>query len=226
MRKDLVFENKKVLEENLKSFIYGEDKDANGIIVPHSKKEFLGSILGQAYSSISKKRMRRVVVFAPVHNKKIKGIRSVSKIETLLGEANVIKNDLKKIKGDYSLIDQIVFLQKINPKVEILPLIVGKITKKEAKKIAEDFSSLDMVFVFTTNLFCSLDQGSKDDENLKLIKSIEELDYSSVDVCGKYVLKILKELCVVKNWRPELIKYEDIEDGDECSTVGYASFWF
>lgn len=226
MNKDLIFKGKKSLDKSLNEFLFGENRDANGVIVPHSKEEFLGSILGQAYSSVDKKRIKKVVVFAPAHDNNLKGLRSVLKIKTLLGEANVVKNDLKKVEGDYSLFDQIVFLQKINPKVEILPLVVGKISKREAKKIAEDFSSLEMIFVFTTNLFCCPESLGDEDEDKRLIKIIENLEFSDLDVCGKYLMMIMKELCIIKNWRPELIKYENFEDKDGDKNIGYASFWF
>lgn len=218
--------DKKELLELLDMFVIERTKKANGIIVPHAGYQFSGSVAGGAYNFLRERD--RVVIFGPSHSERFNGIRAIGSIETPLGKVDILDNDFQKIKYEHSVVNQVPFLQKLNINLEVLPLVVGHITKDEAKAIAKDFKDFDGAFVFSTDLSHFLEYQEAVDTDTRSIGLIEDLNVLEVDACGKYPLMIMQELCKIKGWKPELIDYENSGDvtGDKKSVVGYASFYF
>lgn len=227
-------QNPKELNKILEKFLSQKTdfkKEVHGLIVPHAGYEFSGAIAGKAFALLKNKEIKKAVVLGPSHYLSFQGVRALEKIKTPLGKIKIIKNDFKKIDYEHSIENQIPFLQKLNPNIEVLPLVVGDISDKEAQEITEKISKIDAVYIFSTDLshFLTYDKAVKTDK--QTIKIIEDLDFEkfeSIDACGKFPLLIMMHLCKLNNWEPKLIEYKNSGDviGDKSSVVGYAGFWF
>jgi MEMO1 family protein len=205
----------------------------HGLIVPHAGYEYSGAIAGKAFYLLKNKskNIKKAIIFGPSHYASFKGISSLEKYETPLGKANISKNSISKIPHEHSVENQIPFLQKINPNIEILPIVVGQINWEEAENIAKQFLKENALFIFSTDLshFLIYDEAVKKDlSTINIITNLKESELRSSDACGFYPLLILLQMCKIKSWKPELIEYKNSGDitEDKDSVVGYASFYF
>lgn len=221
-------DDKKKLNELLDNFIVKKKKKGiHGLIVPHAGFLCSGKIAGRAFGLLDDK-IERAIVFGPSHYRTFSGVCSISKIKTPLGKVDIIKNEFEKIEYDHSVVNEIPFLQKLNPNIKILPLVVGEISFDDAKFIAKKMENFSGVFIFSTDLshFFKYEDAVLRDK--KSIKKIESLDVLGVDACGIYPLMIMQELCKLRGWKPKLIEYKNSGDvmQDRSAVVGYASFEF
>ncbi len=219
------------LNRILKSFLKNPEidvKEVHGIIVPHAGYEFSGKIAGKAFALLPKKE--KAIVISPSHYAVFHGLMSLENIETPLGEMKITENDYKKLNYEHAIDNEIPFLQKLGYS-EVLPLVVGGISEKEAEKIAEELSNKPLPIIISTDLshFLPYDIAVKKDR--ETIKIIEDLDLSrlkEIDACGIFPVMIAMYLCKQKGWQPHLIEYKNSQDiiGEGDGVVGYASFWF
>lgn len=209
-------------------------KNIHGIIVPHASYAYSGNVAGKAFSLLKNKNnsqnIKKAIIFGPSHYLAFKGIASLEKYETPLGEVNIPKNSISKLPHEHSVENQIPFLQKLNVK-EILLIVVGQISWKEAEDIAKQFLKEDAIFIFSTDLshFLQYNEAVKKDlSTINIITNLKESELRSANACGFYPLLILLRMCKIKSWKPELIEYKNSGDitGDKDSVVGYASFYF
>jgi len=219
----------KVLDKFLK--VNKEIKKVHGLIVPHAGYEFSGEIAGKAFGLLKDKKIEKAVVLGPSHYVGFEGVRACEKLETPLGKVKIIENDFEKVNYEHSIENQIPFLQKLNPDIEVLPLVVGELSNENAKKIAEKILEIDAVYIFSTDLshFLAYEKAVKiDKKTIEIIENLDVNNFEKIDACGKFSLLILMHLCNLKNWKPKLIEYENSGDiiDDKNSVVGYASFWF
>ena len=227
-------ENREELDSLLNRFILKSGKKKiNGIIVPHARYIYSGEVAGKAYSIAG--NFDKAVIIGPSHSSYINDIVSSDKeeLETPLGKIKLLKNGFKtaNIHAEHSINNQIPFLQKLNPNVEVLPLMVGDINNDYAGQIAEKLAEIKALFVFSTDLshFLSYDKAvEKDRKTIEIIESLDFERFNEIDACGKNGLLILFHLCKIKAWKPKLIEYKNSGDvtGDKSSVVGYACFYF
>jgi len=159
-------------------------------------------------------------------------LASLNNLETPLGKVNIKDNFYQKLGKEHSVQNQIPFLQRLNKNIEILPLVVGDISLKEAGEIAKQFASeKDVLFVFSSDLshfFPYNEAVRRDMETISIIEKLDIKQASRMDACGRMPLLIMMQLCKLKGWKPKLIEYKNSGDvtGDKNSVVGYASFAF
>ncbi len=230
-------QNKKELKKELDQFLNQENKKINeihGLLVPHAGYSFSGSIAGKAFSLLKNRKINKAIIIGLSHNMPLKGVLTSYKKQwsTPLGKINLFNVNFEEgdIEDEHSINNQIPFLQELNIK-EVMPLIVGEITNKEAGQIAKKISEINAVYIFSTDLshFLSYKQAlKKDKETIKIIENLSLDDFSKIDACGFFPLLVMINLCKLKNWKPHLIKYENSGDiiADKLSVVGYASFYF
>lgn len=228
-------QNKDELETELNNLMKSRIKpkaDIHGLIVPHAAYIYSGKIAGKAFSLLKNKIPEKAIILGPSHYESFFGLMSLSEIKTPLGE---IKPDnelkLKKLNYEHAIENQVPFLQKLNPKIKITPIIVGGITNEEAEKIAKEISKIKGIFIFSTDLshFLPYEKAAKiDKKTVSIIEDIDFPDINKMDACGKFPLTILMHLCRINNWKPKLIEYKNSGDitGEKNSVVGYSSFWF
>ncbi len=231
-------ENKQKLESVLNKYLKSElkvTKKTRGIIVPHAGYEFSGAIAGKAFSLLQNKKIEKAVILGPSHYIPLNNIVTSDrqKWETPLGKIKFFNTNFLQadISQEHSITNQIPFLQKTNPKIQILPLMIGEITNKQAKQIAKKISKIPAVYIFSTDLshFLPYNKAVKNDkQTIKIIENLDTNNLNKIDACGISPLMILFHLCKIKNLKPKLIQYKNSGDitGDKSGVVGYASFWF
>ncbi len=228
-------QDKKQLDSLLKELMSSkiQKKSIHGIITPHAGYEFSGKIAGKAFSLLKKRKTNSVIILGPSHYQGFYGVALLKKIKTPLGEIISNNKQIREIHGfehEHSIENQIPFLQKLGFK-EFLPIVVGDISNKDAKEIAEWLSKQNAVFVFSTDLshFLPYKEAIKEDkQTIKIIENLDLENFNKINACGKFPLLILMHLCKIKNYKPRLIEYKNSGDiiGDKTSVVGYASFYF
>ncbi|MDD4983346.1 MAG: AmmeMemoRadiSam system protein B [Candidatus ainarchaeum sp.] len=219
-----------MLEEYLNNKVKAT-KNIHGLIVPHAGYEFSGAIAGKAYSLLKGKKYDKVIILGPSHYKGFKGIKALKEIITPFGKAKITKNDYEKLDYEHSIQNQFPFIQKILPKAEILPLVVGQITLKEAEEYAKKLITPNTLFIISTDLSHFLPYAIAETADKKTINIIATLDFDSLqdlDACGIFPLLIGMKICELRGYKPKLAEYKNSGDvtGDKNSVVGYASFWF
>lgn len=223
---------KKINKNEINSEISGK---IHGLIVPHAGYAYSGEIAGKAFSllkpSLKGKKLNRAIIFGPSHYTAFNGIASIEKIQTPLGKANIPENPFPKIPHEHSIENQVPFLQKLNPDIEILPIVVGQISLEESNQIAKQFIKEDAIFIFSTDLshFLKYDNAvKKDKETIEIITKLNGQRLNNVDACGIFPILILFQMCKINSWKPKLIEYKNSGDitGDKSQVVGYASFYF
>ncbi|MFA6889147.1 MAG: AmmeMemoRadiSam system protein B, partial [Candidatus Woesearchaeota archaeon] len=132
---------------------------------------------------------------------------------------------------EHSVDNQIPFLQRINPKIQILPLVVGEIENSDAQEIAKSLTEIDAVHIFSSDLSHFKPYNSAvltDKASLKILQNLDIDHWENIDACGKYPLRVMMHLCKTKKWDPHLIEYKNSGDitKDKSSVVGYGSMWF
>jgi hypothetical protein len=143
-----------------------------------------------------------------------------------------MKNDFEKLEYEHSVDNQIPFLQKLNPKIEILPLVIGDLSEKAAQDLANNLAKIkDAIFIISTDLSHFLDYKQaikKDKETISIIQNLDLKNADKLDACGQFPLMVLMHLCKLKGWKPQLIEYKNSGDfiREKESVVGYAGMWF
>jgi AmmeMemoRadiSam system protein B len=226
----------KLLEKEL--IKRSKTRSINGIITPHAGYNYSGSIASKAYAYLKSSKKKKAIILSPSHYIPLNGLATHNDLEwqTPLGTVKVssLSNKFRKLNltQEHAIDNQIPFLQKIGMK-EILPIIVGDISKEQAKEIAKQFSKYakDYDFIISTDLshFLEYDYAKLEDKNtIKQIINLNSDSPEKIDACGLYPLLILIELCKLKSWQPKLIEYKNSGDitGDKDKVVGYASLIF
>jgi AmmeMemoRadiSam system protein B len=205
-------------------------KQIHGIVVPHAGFEYSGAVAGHAYAHL--KKPKKAVVLGPSHYEAFEGVKTLKDVETPLGQVSLFGTEAyDTVEHEHSVENQIPFLQKINPHMQILPLVVGEITDSQAKEIAEHIADIDAVHVFSTDLSHFKPYNSAvltDKASLKILEANDVKNWEKIDACGKYPLRVMMHLCKKKNWKPHLLEYKNSGDvtGDKSSVVGYAGLLF
>lgn len=210
-------------------------RQITGLVVPHAGYEYSGAIAGQAFSLIQKDTIKRAVITGPSHYVHLFEAVTSNRThwETALGKIKTFNTDFPTgdIYQEHSIKNQIPFLQKLGVQ-EIMPLMIGKITKEQAQEIAKKLSKIKALYVFSTDLSHFLSYGDaivSDKHSIKILENLDEKNFKYIDACGYHPLMILLELCKLKKTQPKLIQYKNSGDttGDKSEgVVGYASMRF
>jgi hypothetical protein len=213
--------------------------EIHGLIVHHAGYEFSGKIAGKTFALLKNKNFKKAIILSPSHYFPLRGIytHNENSVETCLGKIKITASGFPKtdISGEHAIDNQIPFLKKLKIS-EILPLVVGNISKDDAKKIALEISKFineETIIIISTDLSHFLPYESAVKKDKKTISAISNLDIEGLikednSACGIYPLIIFIELCMIKKWKPELIEYKNSGDitGIKNSVVGYAGMVF
>jgi len=207
----------------------------HGLITPHAGYAYSGEVAGKAFSLLKQVKSKKAIIFGPSHYIPLKGIASLGEIETPLGKIEIIKNSFPKIPYEHSIENQVPFIQNINPKIKLLPLVIGKINEKEAVEIAQmiliNYPPKEYLYIFSTDLSHFLEYNKakqKDEKTIDIIRHLNIKETKKLDACGIYPLLIFMQIAKIRSWQPKLIEYKNSGDitGDKSQVVGYASFVF
>jgi len=229
-----------------------------GFIVPHAGYIYSGPVAAYAYKQIRELRPRTVVVMAPSHyvrSEKV-GVLDVDVYRTPLGEVRIAKEMIERLRRqdpdlfttDRSLFDrehslevQLPFLQKTDPGVEVVPLVLGNPFRDTAAKLARALAkafgdgvlylaSSDMSHHFPYDTAVSMDRLALEKISAMDISGlVEDNVRERSQLCGLGPVLTLMELAAALGYtHAETLKYANSGDtaGPKSSVVGYCAVVF
>ena len=214
------------------------EKEIKAIIVPHAGYAYSGQVAAEAFKQLGK--FKKAIILGTSHRYPLKGL-SLTKYdyyETPLGKVKVC-DEIRKEKIPYvnqseetehSIEMEIPFLQKINPKMCIIPLIVGEV-KNELVNLLERYYDDDTIIIVSADLSHFHNYGEArelDDESINAVLNLDSEKIKECEIDNPYAISSLIEFAKKKNWNSELLMYKNSGDvtGDKSSVVGYGAIGF
>lgn len=132
---------------------------------------------------------------------------------------------------EHSLEVQLPFLQRVLPKAEIVPIVVGGVEPIRTARILGNWVDDKTLVIVSTDLS---HYGTYDDakaQDAACVKAICDMNTSKIsphDACGSMPVKVLIELARRRHWKPHVLEAVNSGDttGDKRRVVGYASIAF
>ena len=224
--------------EGLMNLVEGDIiTNLHGIIVPHAGYIYSGRTACHAFKTLSN-RFDKVIILGPNHTIYTStGVIDENEYwKTPLGSVKIEKIDGFEISSrphhrEHSIEVQVPFLQCVLKEFTLVPIIIGDIDDKQAsdfaKKIAPHCNEKTLLVISTDLSHFHNIEAAKEIDG-QTIKQILDLKCDEINACGENPLKVLKEICSIKDWRINFIDYSTSADAteDKERVVGYASFWF
>ncbi|MBN2015109.1 MAG: AmmeMemoRadiSam system protein B [Candidatus Altiarchaeota archaeon] len=246
-------ESKDALSRQLEGFFSKAEKQELGrikaLVVPHAGYAYSGQVAAHAFKQIEGGDYDTVIILAPSHHYPLDGvsISNYTHYKTPLGEVK-ISSLAKKLREESKLIStipdahskehsaeiEIPFLQYSLKEFEIVPVIVGRMSRDEI----DEFSDLIIKHLDERTLIVAstdLSHYHPYNEALTLdnycVESIVALDDAKAEgceMCGYFPVLVTMEIAEKLNWSTKLLKYMNSGDvtGDRSGVVGYASIAF
>ena len=227
------------IDVNIKTF-----EDIKAIIVPHAGYIYSGFTANLAYKLVSKKDIKRVVVFGPSHRVYLKGasVALYDEYETPLGNLKIDKEFSQNLIDKYDFLDfniecefehstetQAPFIKHYFGDVQLVELVYGEIDYKDLSKVINEilFNS-DNFVVISTDLshFYTLEEAQKKDNiclNAIDKKDLDLFDYC--EACGKTGVKAIINWAIKNNYETKVLNYCTSADvtKDKSRVVGYTT---
>jgi AmmeMemoRadiSam system protein B/AmmeMemoRadiSam system protein A len=234
--------------------VEGSPKRNNGklraVIVPHAGYIYSGLTAATAYALIGHTYREgqiydRVVIVGPTHRVGVQGAAypTATAFATPLGEMPLwdgIANALTDVAGvnandethhqEHAIEVQLPFLQKVLPKVPLIPLNTGNIRPEVLADILENLLTDNTLLVISSDLshYLPYDEANEIDAySLGRILSLAG-PLAPEQGCGATPINGLLELARRRGWVPELLAASNSGDtaGDKQRVVGYCAFAF
>ncbi|MDD4183616.1 MAG: AmmeMemoRadiSam system protein B [Candidatus Omnitrophica bacterium] len=246
----------------LNKFIDNALNDANtpaingeivGILVPHAGYVYSGKVAAFAYKTVENKDFDTVVIISSAHQHYLDraAVYSGDAFETPLGSLEIDQESLKTISTlDFCVSDkqyfshehpievQLPFIIKTAKTTKILPIILGKVSLENLKRLADTLNQISrkkrILIVASSDLshFHPYDEAVKiDRETTELIKN-KDIDYLWTSeeyeqnlACGIYPIITLLYYSNMKDAQVDILKYANSGDatGEKGSVVGYTA---
>jgi hypothetical protein len=171
---------------------------ASAIITPHAGYEYCGAFLGSAFLAAAGRRVKTVVILAPVHREPDDAIYLTeskyfstpfgnievadeinSELET--SSTRIYRNDIPHLE-EHAIEVQLPFIQHQFPEARIVPMLLGRATLTNVRILAK---ALDITFVehdpstlliVSSNLSSHTDRGAATKSVRQLTHYIEQGD--------------------------------------------------
>lgn len=243
-----------------------------GFIVPHAGYFYSGKAAVAAYKLLQKREYKTVIILAPSHSSYFNGVScsSYGFYETPLGKVEVNNALADSLKGSSSLFIynetaenyehsaeiHLPFLQYYLRDFQILPLLIGNVSKKEIPEIAESIINImdkDTLVVASSDFthygyrfgYTPFDKCGNTDIIREKISKLDndhidfiiKFDYpgflklkeeTGATICGYMPISIITALFVKGNTHASLADYYMSGDitGEYDQTVSYATIIF
>lgn len=216
----------------------------HGIIVPHAGYRYSGAIAASVYGTLRSTKSKQILLLGPAHRIAFRGaaLDTHDRWETPLGtmpivnpcvESHLIHYLPEAHAQEHSLEVQLPFIQRTAPQATITPVLIGSLDEHQATEIAELLlAALPHAFwIVSTDLshYLALDEArAVDATTLRAVTGLSFDTRDRIDACGKNPLLIAMKACVIRGWKPILVRYgtSGEETGDRSSVVGYAALRF
>ncbi|OQY33449.1 MAG: AmmeMemoRadiSam system protein B [Spirochaetaceae bacterium 4572_59] len=208
------------------SLLHFKENSSDLILTPHGSYSTNGACMAAAFSACRKKDVQTVLLLGPVHREKNNAFLYLPEkeyFETPLGYAHVNTELRNKLNDSSSLfvIDnsphmeehclevQLPYVRHLFPDAEILPILMGKLNRKQIRKAAEEMKAAlsdqkeSILTVLSVNLsdFLPLDESEKMASHLIELMQfplehslLEEEKKGNLSTCGTTVLTLASEL--------------------------------
>jgi len=251
--------DKKKLKEMLGRWLdgTGEQTAPQAIVVPHSKYELSGATAALAYRQISPPDI--AVLFCSAHSGKGKAshLWSHGSWSTPLGKVKVaekfaanfaaawkVSEETKPHEKEHGIEVQLPFLQFLNPRTEIVPVLVGRLSFEGCVRLGEALDEVtretekngkSVLWVASTDLSHQLPAKAAKEKDRMALKAMEAVDASmlfelanseDMSICGLSGTTAILSACQARgNSTAELLGYTHSGEvsGDDRSVVGYAA---
>ncbi len=231
-------------------------EDILGVISPHAGYVYSGQCAAYSFSAISKKKFKTAVIIAPSHrhgNFKFSAGNYESYL-TPLGEVEIEKAIVEKLltyadftfhtlahNTEHSLEVQLPFLQMVNKKAKIVPILLGNQTFENSEKLAEilikEFRDQmeDTVFIISSDLshyYQGNVASAMDSQLIDLIAAndmesiAEKIFERKIEACGFGGIMVILQLARKLDYdRTAILNYTHSGQitGDDSQVVGYLS---
>ncbi len=129
---------------------------ASGLIVPHAAYEYSGAVAAAAYRALQGQPCDRIVLLAPSHTRAFHGVAVLDSeaFETPLGQVpidpaiaeleltDLICADPTPFEREHSLEIQLPFVQRVQPRASVVPLLFGELVDEDYGTVA---TALDLL---------------------------------------------------------------------------------
>lgn len=239
----------------LDSFIKDEKKEkAFAILVPHAGYIYSGKVAGEVFSKVE--IPNNVILIGPNHTglgKKVSlmnegtwqtpiGDTKINEklADMILNNCSLIEKDIEAHLREHSLEVELPFIQKINPKAEIVPITIMHLSLKEsfefAKALAKTINEFteDVLIVVSTDMNHFEDEETtrrKDNLAIEKIKSMDAeglfnvVKEQDISMCGVLPSVVAIEAAnILKYKKATLVDHRTSGEvsKDFESVVGYA----
>jgi AmmeMemoRadiSam system protein B len=214
------------------------------LICPHAGYPYSGPVAGYSYRQLENLKKKPSVYFliGPSHFAYISSaVGNFDKFETPLGQVRVNKKICEELEKngipfieeahipEHSLEAQLPFLQTVDSKAEIVPILCGSINPDDlAEKLEPYFKMPDTFFLISSDLshYLPYEEAVLRDQNS--IKKIEFMDIEhedEIDACGNIGIRTLMRLSKNNGYQIKLLDYRNSGDtaGDRERVVGYGA---
>lgn len=228
-------------------------KSIKAIIVPHSGYEYTGNLMGKAYSTLKGQNIDEAFILGVAHFSKIDttAIATFESWETPLGSIKqsprtdeIIKSDDSKNKdilqehnrqhlGEHSIEVQLPFLQYLDKKIKIVPILVGDDSPRLlAGSILGVLDNNDIV-IGSVEFSQKFPKDYAEVIDATAIDAILDLDTDRVmderyQATNRSIIGTIIELAKANDWQVGVLDYENssIVDQKGDNTVGRAAVVF
>lgn len=219
------------------------------IISPHAGYIYSGAIAASAYSPFvgNKTPIKSVILVGPSHRVAFEGMAlpEYESFNTPLGRMNLdmdLADHIADMTGvvqmsephlmEHSLEVQLPFLQRINPDLKIVPILIGRVSPELIADVMEPYIGRDdVLIVASSDLSHYHDYETARKMDRETAKAICELRTDRVKhdhACGWVAIRGLIDLARRKSLRAETIDLRSSGDtaGSRDQVVGYGAFHF
>lgn len=176
--------------------------EAFAIISPHAGYEYAGRCIASAMKSVTKRKIKDIVILAPVHNNPIDqvilpeskffltplGSLAVNqdKVEELLTcSTGIVLNDIPHLE-EHCIEVQLPFIKHLYPHAKIIPILLGSPSSKNIKILSNALqvcfggSFEETLFIVTANMTSNISGTDSQKEAEALISLIEAHDEEGI----------------------------------------------
>ncbi len=221
---------------------------AKMVVVPHAGIEYSGRVAAKALRALdAPKRLRRIVILGPNHRVPLDGIalHPAAAWATPLGVAPVAEDaarailsldgvavDARPFAGEHSLEMPLIFVQRLLPGVEIVPVLVGAAEPALVEEAVERlWGGPETAICLSSDLSHFLSAPAargRDDATRAKIERGAWSELQSGDACGYAALRGAIRVAEARGMRATGIAFatSDEAGGPRERVVGYGAFAF
>ncbi len=245
--------SKEELSKMLDGFFGNTEKedlgDIKALIAPHAGYIYSGQVAAFSFKQIEGKDYSKIIILAPTHHHAFNGasVPNYTYYETPLGEVKIsplAKELMKESKlissipaahsKEHSAEIELPFLQKALKNFEIVPIIIGSMSREEMDELSDlIIRHLDekTLIVASTDLSHYHPYDDAIAMDTSCVNSIIALDIGKAErceMCGYFPVLITMRIAKKLNWSTRLLKYANSGDvtGDRSGVVGYTAIVF